>query len=289
MKVLLGLAGLLLAVTPVQAAKKPAAVAPPPAAPLAPSASDWRPVDAENTLVITTNRGVIYVELAPAAAPATTAQMKKLARAHFYDGLTFFRVIDDFMAQTGDPKNLGTGQSSEPNLPPEFTFRLAPGGGYTSVYQPQGVDDGFIGAFPVTSQPAAMSGLTADGKVLAYGLFCTGVFGIARDEAPDSGNSQFFLMRQDHASLNQKYTPAGRVVVGENVVRAIKVGEPVAAPQDQMTRVQVLSDIPEAERPKIRVIDTRSAYFHALAKRSSDDLGDRFTPCDVEVAGEVVK
>ena len=116
MKVLLGLAGLLLAVTPAQAAKKPAAIAAP-AAPLIPTASDWRPVDADNTLVITTNKGVIYVELTPAAAPATTAQLKKLARAHFYDGLTFFRVIDDFMAQTGDPKNVGTGQSSEPNLP----------------------------------------------------------------------------------------------------------------------------------------------------------------------------
>jgi peptidylprolyl isomerase len=56
-----------------------------------------------------------------------------------------------------------------------------------------------------------------------------------------------------------------------------------------MVRVQVLSDISEAERPKIRVIDTKSAYFHALAKRSGDDLGDRFTPCDVEVAGELVK
>jgi peptidylprolyl isomerase len=275
-------------VTPVQAAKKPAAP-PPPAAPLVASASDWRPVDAENTLVITTNRGAIYVELASAAAPATTAQLKKLARAHFYDGLTFFRVIDDFMAQTGDPKNVGTGQSSEPNLPPEFTFRLTPGGDYTAVYQPQGAENGFIGALPVISQPAAMSGLTADGKVLAYGLFCTGVLGIARDEAPDSGNSQFFLMRQDHQSLNQKYTPAGRVVVGESVVRAIKVGEPVSAPQDQMVKVQVLSDIPETERPKIRVIDTKSAYFHALAKRSSDDLGDKFTPCDVEVAGELVK
>ena len=286
MKLVLGLAGLMLAVTPVQAKKPPA---PTPAAPLVPTAADWRPVDAANTLVIETNKGVIYVELAPTVAPASVAQLKKLARAHFYDGLTFFRVIDDFMAQTGDPKNDGSGQSSEPSLPPEFTFRLGRDPGYTAVDWPQGAEGGFIGAVPVTSQPAAMAMLTADSKVEAYGLFCAGVLGIARADAPDSGNSQFFLMRQDHQSLNQHYTPAGRVVAGEGIVRAIKAGEPVPAPRDVMTRVQVLSDIPEAQRPKIRVIDTKSAYFHTLAKRTRDDVGERFTPCDVEVVGEIVK
>ena len=286
MKLLLGLAGLLLAATPAMAAKK----APPaPPAPLVAAASDWRPVDAANTLVIETNRGTIYVELAPAAAPAASERLKKLTRAHFYDGLTFFRVIDDFMAQTGDPKNVGTGQSSEPKLPAEFTFRLGRDAGYIAVDWPQGSEGGFIGAFPVISQPAAMSGLTADGKVEAYGLFCAGVIGIARDNAPDSGNSQFFLMRQDHQNLNQNYTPFGRVVVGENFVRAIKAGEPVAAPQDVLIKAYVLGDLPEASRPKIRVIDTKSAYFLALAKRARDDVGDKFTPCDVEVAGELVK
>ena len=286
MKLLLGLAGLLLAATPSMAAKK----APPaPPAPLVAAASDWRPVDAANTLVIETNRGTIYVELAPAAAPAASERLKKLTRAHFYDGLTFFRVIDDFMAQTGDPQNVGTGQSSEPNLPAEFTFRLGRDAGYIAVDWPQGSEGGFIGAFPVISQPAAMSGLTADGKVEAYGLFCAGVIGIARDNAPDSGNSQFFLMRQDHQNLNQNYTPFGRVVVGENFVRAIKAGEPVAAPQDVLIKAYVLGDLPEASRPKIRVIDTKSAYFLALAKRARDDVGDKFTPCDVEVAGELVK
>ena len=284
MKVLLGLAGLLLAVTPVQAKKPPPPVPP---APLVATASDWRPVDADNTVVIETNKGAIYVELAPAAAPAASERLKKLARAHFYDGLTFFRVIDDFMAQTGDPKNQGTGQSSEPNLPAEFTFRLGRDTSYTAVDWPDGAEGGFIGAFPVTSQPAAMGALTNDGKVQAYGLFCAGVIGIARDAAVDSGNSQFFLMRQDHQSLNQNYTPFGRVVVGEAAVRAIKVGEPVPAPQDVMIKVYVLGDVPAAQRPKIRVIDTKSAYFHALAKRTREEVGERFTPCDVEVAGEL--
>ncbi len=63
----------------------------------------WRDADAENTMVIDTSQGRIFVELAPELAPQSVARVKQLVRQHFYDGLTFFRVIDDFMAQTGDP------------------------------------------------------------------------------------------------------------------------------------------------------------------------------------------
>jgi peptidylprolyl isomerase len=284
MRLFPGLAALLVVATTAAAAEKPA---PAPAAPAGPSAADWRPVDAANTLVIETSKGAIYVELAPVGAPAAAERLKKLARAHFFDGLSFFRVIDDFMAQTGDPKNDGTGHSDEPNLPPEFSFRLGRDGGFSMFDNPTGMEEGFIGAYPVISQPAAMGALTNDGKVEAYGLFCSGVLGIARSGEPGSGNSQFFLMRQPNQNLNRAYTPVGRVVVGQGVVRSIKTGEPVAAPRDLMTKVYILGDIPEAKRPRIRVIDTTSAYFHAFAKRSRDAIGERFTPCDIEVAGEV--
>jgi peptidylprolyl isomerase len=81
------------------------------------------------------------------------------------------------------------------------------------------------------------------------------VVGEARDEDVNSANSQFFLMRQPYPSLDKRYTAFGRVMSGLDVVRAIKTGEPVPAPQDQMQKVRLLSDIPEAERPKVRVID----------------------------------
>ena len=283
MKFRSGLAAVLAVATPAAAADKSAP------APAGPSAADWRPVDAANTVVIETNRGAVYVELAPTAAPAASEQIKKLARAHFYDGLKFFRVIDDFMDQTGDPKNDGTGQSTEPNLPPEFSFRLGTDAGYVTVDPQPGSEAGFIGAFPVVSQPIAMRVMTNDGKVQAYGPFCAGVIGVARSDAPDSGNSQFFLMRAERHSLDSKYTSFGRVVVGEEVVRAIKTGEPVAAPQDAIVRAYVLGDLPEARRPKVRVIDTRSGYFHTLVKHTIDAEGERFSICDVDVAGEIVK
>jgi len=87
-------------------------------------------------------------------------------------------------------------------------------------------------------------------------MFCPGVVGMARSDAPDSANSQFFLMRATTASLDQKYTAFGRAIAGFDVIRAIKVGEPPTDP-DRMTTVRILADIPVAEQPKIRVADTR--------------------------------
>ncbi len=75
----------------------------------------------DNTLNITLKDGVVVVKLRPDLAPKHVAQIKALAKQHFYDGIVFHRVIDGFMAQTGDPTGTGTGGSKLPNLPAEFT------------------------------------------------------------------------------------------------------------------------------------------------------------------------
>lgn len=252
-----------------------------------PGPNDWRPVDAANTLVIDTNVGRIIVELYPEVAPQSVERLETLARQHFYDGLTFFRVIDDFMDQTGDPKNTGEGASTLPNIPAEFSFRRSASTPFAVIDKPEGQEIGFVGALPVVSKPMAQGELTADGKVSAAGLFCPGVLGIARAEDPNSANSQFFIMRQSHASLDDHYTTAGRVVAGLDVARKIKVGEPPADPQDRMLKVQVLADMPPAQRPHVMVIDTGSAYFANLVAQTKAARGSDFTPCDPEVAAEV--
>jgi peptidylprolyl isomerase len=248
-----------------------------------PGPGDFRPIDANNTLVIETNQGRILVELYPLLAPETVARVETLARQHFYDGLTFFRVIDGFMDQTGDPKNNGSGGSTLPNLKAEFTFRHAPGAGETDVAQIPGGEVGFVGALPVVSQPTALASMTADGKVNAFGLFCAGAIGMARAAADDSGNSQFFLMRNDRFELDQKYTAFGRVIVGEAVVRAIKMGEPVPDPQDRMLSVRVLADLPAAARPNPRVLDTASAWFKAEVDKLHAAQHDDFNPCAIDI------
>ncbi len=240
----------------------------------------YRPVDPERLLVVDTNKGRIIAELSPEAAPNTVARVQALARAHFYDGQTFFRVIDDFMDQTGDPKNTGEGGSDQPNLKGEFTFRRGPAG-YASVAQPAGGDDGYVGALPVHGQSSALAAMTKDGEVSAWGAFCPGVLGMARDADPDSANSQFFFMRGPYPSLEKRYTAFGRVLAGQDVVLAVKTGEPVAAPQDRMTRVRLASDLPPSERVVVSREDPTAATFAAEVARVRAQKGADFSVCDV--------
>ena len=248
-------------------------------------ASDWRTPDPDNVLVVETNKGRIIVEMTPEVAPNHVTRVRALAKAHFYDGLNFFRVIDSFMAQTGDPKNDGSGGSDQPNMAAEFTFRRGPS------YAPQGksgsVEMGFLGALPVYSQNSALAAMTIDGKVSAWGAFCPSVLGMARAGDPDSANSQFFFMRQHVASLEKTYTAFGTALTGLETIRAIKTGEPVPDPQDKMITVRLLSDIPAAQRPKIQVMNTGSAAFKALVDKKRAEMGGAFGPCDVTVPVQV--
>ena len=77
--------------------------------------------DLQNTIYLDTKDGRITILLRPDLAPKTVAQIKTLTKRGFYNGIVFHRVIDGFMAQTGDPTGTGTGGSDLPNLPAEFT------------------------------------------------------------------------------------------------------------------------------------------------------------------------
>lgn len=272
---------------PVWAAQKPAPGAPAPQTITAPTAADWRTPDPQDILVIDTNKGRILVELAPLAAPNHVARLRELTRKGLYDGRSFFRVIDTFMAQTGDPEDRGTGGSDLPDLAAEFTFRRGAETPFVRVADQTVAEIGFIGSLPVMTQSSQLMPMTADGRVSGWALFCPGVAGMARGGAPDSANSQFFLMRQAYPSLEKRYTAFGRVISGLEVVRAIKTGEPVDPPQDVMIRVQVLADMPASSRPRVRVIETRGAWFASEIARVRASLGADFTACAISIPSEV--
>lgn len=78
------------------------------------------PMDPENTLHLQLKDGLVVIQLLPEVAPGHVAQIKALAREGFYDGIVFHRVIEGFMAQTGDPTGTGMGGSERPNLKAEF-------------------------------------------------------------------------------------------------------------------------------------------------------------------------
>jgi peptidylprolyl isomerase len=267
--------------------KSPPAAPPKPAAPSAPGPADWRTPDPNDVMVIDTNKGRIVVEMIPEVAPQHVVQVRALAHENFYDGQRFFRVIDRFMDQTGDPQNNGQGGSSKPNIPAEFTFRRGADLPFVMAADQTVAEVGFVKSLPVMSQSMMLGAMTKDQKVTAWPLYCPGVMGMARDDNPDSGNSQFFLMRYAYPSLEKKYTAWGRVISGQDVVLAIKVGEPVEDPQDRMERVRMLSDIPEKDRPKIRVIDPKGPWFKAEIDRVRAAKGADFTACDVTIPVEV--
>ena len=290
----LGVAAAFVLTATVAAKPKP----PPDLAPAPPTEADWRTPDPQNVLVIDTSKGRIIVELSPLAAPLAVARIRELTKDGVYDGRAFFRVLDSFMDQTGDPLDSGGGQSSLPNIAAEFTFRRGPDTPLIIVSRGGGEDQGLIGSFPVISQAMDLGLLTVDHKVQAWGDFCAGVLGVARSDDPGSGNSQFFLMRTnaqaaDHANhpLDKNYTAFGRVIAGQDVVDAIKVGEGaeghVAPPEDRMLQVKLLADLPEASRPKVRVIDPASAWVKAEIAREKASEGPDFTVCDVKLPAQV--
>ncbi|MDF1609043.1 peptidylprolyl isomerase [Hoeflea sp. YIM 152468] len=145
---------------------------------------------AADKLIITLKTGDVVIELADDVAPLHAARLRELSAAGEYDNVAFHRVIEGFMAQTGDvefgdmedgfaPHRAGTGGSSKPDLKAEF------------------------------------SDLSFD----------RGVVGMARAQNPNSANSQFFIMLAPGTFLNGDYTVVGKVVDGMEHVDKIKLGD----------------------------------------------------------------
>ncbi len=162
--------------------------------------------DPENTIIIELKDGNVVIELLPDVAPLHSARMKELARGGEYDNVAFHRVIDDFMAQTGDVQH--------GDMEDGFNIRMAGTGGSS-----------------LPNVPAEFSKLPHD----------RGTLGAARSQNPDSANSQFFINFKDNHFLNGQYTVYGRVIDGMEHVDAIVRGEPPASP-DRMISVKVAAD-----------------------------------------------
>lgn len=151
--------------------------------------------DPENTLIMETTKGKVVIAMLPDKAPKHVAQIKRLARDGFYDGIVFHRVIDGFMAQTGCPHGTGTGGSGA-MLEAEFNDT------------------------PHKRGTASM----------------------ARAQAPNSADSQFFICFEDTPFLDGQYTVWGEVIEGMEHVDQIKRGEPVVDP-DKIISLRVAADL----------------------------------------------
>lgn len=255
------------------------------------TAQEWRTVAPENLLVIDTPKGRIVAELEPRVAPTHANRLRELADRGFYDGLKFHRVLVGFMAQTGDPRGDGSGGSDLPDINAELEFRRGRDLPFAPVAESRTGLRGVVGSMPIVTQPDAQMMVTSDFRVAAQPQFCPGVLGMARSNALNSANSQFFIMTGRNDVLNGAYTAFGRVLSGMDVVTSLNAGAEanngtVPFP-DIMTRVRTAASMPEAERPTARVMDVRNPAFAAAVEAKRTELGTRFTVCDVQPAAEV--
>ena len=170
------------------------------------------PADPAETWVLDLSTGGrVLIRLRPDAAPKMVERIKELTRRHFYDGLTFHRVVDDpyNMAQGGDPKGDGTGDSDLPNVPAEFNNLPHVRG--TVAAARRGAQD--------NATPEQIK------------------------DAQNSANSQFYIMMAPKLAFDHDYTVFGRVVAGMVWVDKIQRGEPPANPT-KIVHAYIQSDNP---------------------------------------------
>jgi peptidylprolyl isomerase len=237
-----------------------------------PPAQDWRDVDPNNLVLIDTRYGEVAVELAPQFAPKHGERLRALIRAHFYDGLSFYRVVDGFVAQGG----IGEGTASTkdhpkeaeslkqwPPLKAEFErpigsdVRFTPLGN-ADLFAPEA---GHVNGFPVGRDPKTRT---------LWIIHCPGTFAFARDNEPDTASTEFYIViGQAPRRLDRNLSAFGRVLDGMQYLQTLERGDPKiengviqdVGKRDPIVRMRLASDLPATERPHFQVMRTESASF----------------------------
>lgn len=237
---------------------------------------EWRSVDPERLFIFDTNKGRILIEAFPEVAPNHVAHFAAITRSGDYDGTSFHRVIDDFMAQGGDIFALKGRESGQPNVKGEFTFRrdVAKMPLEATIGPEDSAKHGYYHGVPIQTQPSFFAEMSVDGLVESSIPHCASIVSTARTSDPDSANGQFFLMRGYSPHLDRLYSSWGRVIDGQDVVMSIKTGSQqnngsVTDP-DILKSARIAADLPEAERPKAYVLRTDTDSFRAALEAKGE-------------------
>jgi peptidylprolyl isomerase len=248
-------------------------------------AGDWRAVDPDNMLYLQIPGGQVLIELAPRVAPQHVANIKVLARAHYFDGLAIVRVQDNYVVQWGDPDNKHTVPAEVHMVAPEFTADLRVDRYFEplaerDVYAPE---VGFLDGFPAARDPR--SGLVW----LAH---CYGMVGVGRDDSPESDGTELYAVI-GHAprQLDRNVTLVGRVLKGIELLSSLPRGSGEmgfyvqSEPPVPIISVRVASDLPLAERAPIEVLRTESATFRTVLehRRNRREAWFKFNPAHIDL------
>ena len=240
----------------------------------------WNTLEPDNTVYLELQEGTVVIELNPVFAPKTVKHLKELMEDQFYRGLSFYRVIDGFVAQAGDESDLDESRHAA-SLKAEFEidWPLKPEDKEEAKnWQPMSwtlvqEDDmfapytGFIDGFP-----AARDRKKA-GK--AWLTHCPGTVAMARSTDPDSGGSDFYIViGQAPRYLDRNLTVFGRVVWGMDVVQRIKRGPALEngiiekdLDRTWIKRMRLASSMDNDQRLNIWVADTNGKGFEKMLKQ----------------------
>lgn len=258
--------GLTLATCVVLPAHRIAAQVPSLADILAKSpASDWRPLDPDNTLYMELPGGRVIIELSPDFSPQHVANVRALARAGYWDDAAILRVQDNYVTEWGRPEGdaHGLGSAAAKIADPEY--------------------DRAVGNLPFTPLPdpdsyAAETGFTngfaagRDGHGRTWMLHCYGAVGVGRNNPPDngSGTDLYVVIGQSPRHLDRNVAMLGRVVQGMELLSSPNRGTgsmgfyQTAAERVPIRSMRLAADVAPADRTALEELRTGSATFRAV-------------------------
>ncbi len=243
---------------------------------------DWRTLNPENVLVLELERGRVIVALAERLAQGHTAQIKKLAREGFYDGLSFYRVIDGFVAQGGDVFESREVKTAAKAITAEFDQPLTD----SMKFRPVSVVDGYAARVGFINSAAV--GVDEAGENV-WRLHCPGAVAMARGNEPDTGGTEFYIALQPQRYLDRNLTVFGQVVEGMEVIQTLRRVSPPESPEDDrgetITSVKVAADLPEGERPELEILRTDTPLFteYVESRRNRPEEFFYFRPNHVDI------
>ena len=217
--------------------------------------SDWRTLDALNTLYLELPAGRVVIELAADSAPRHVANIKALAHQHYFDGLAIVRAQDNFVVQWSDPDNTRSVGNAQKTLPAEFS-RTAKELPFTVLPDPDtyAPEVGFTNGFPAAREPRTH---------LAWLVHCYGMVGAGRDNDVDSGGGTelYVVIGQAPRQLDRNVALVGRVVAGMEQLSTLKRGTGTLGfyekPEERTAihSLRLAADVPEARARVLAMVE----------------------------------
>lgn len=245
------------------------------------TAEDWRRLDPEETLYIELERGRVVVALSTALGRAHSERIKALAREKFYDGLSFYRVIDGFVAQGGDLFETRKSAHASP-LAAQFEEKVGKDFAFARMPDRDGFARrvGFVESLPAGYDPKTKT---------AWLLHCAGAIALGRNDGKDTAATEFYVALQPQRYLDRNMTVFGRAVAGMEHLQALRRVAPAETPEgdlgEKIVAMRVAADVPESERSDFEILRSdRPAFLaYAEARRNRPEAFFHYRPDHLDV------